>query len=59
MVEVKSTELLEYAKYILKPIVVTNHFHVTVNQGLFTRFLRRSSQDALYLRFKTFVKIIR
>ena len=58
MVEVKSTELLEYAKYILNPMV-TNHFHVTVNQGLLKRFLRRSSQDALYLRFKIFVKITR
>ena len=58
MFEVKSTEFLEYAKYILNPMV-TNYFHVTINQGLITRFLRLSSQDALYLRFKTFVKIIR
>ena len=57
MVEVKSTELLEYAKYNLNAII--DHFHVTVNQGLLTRFLRRSGQNALYLRFKTFVKIIR
>ena len=38
MVEVKSTELLEHAKYISNPMV-TDHFHVTVNQGLVTRFL--------------------
>ena len=48
MAEVKSKKLLEYAKYILNPIV-TNHFHVTGNQGLLTRLLRRSSQDALHL----------
>ena len=58
MVEVKSSELLEYAKYILNPMN-TNHFHVTVNRGLLKRFLRRSSQDTLYLRFKTFVKVTR
>ena len=38
---------LEYAKYILNAMI-TDHFHVTVNQGLLTRFLPRSGQDTLY-----------
>ena len=51
MFEVKSTELLEYAKYILNPMV-TNYFHVTINQGLITRFLRPLNQDALYFKIQ-------